>query len=163
MSTWSIDNCVCLFGACAYGRWKWALNQVLVAPVAGEIGEVGYSPDIWTWNTWPTACGAAIPMHMYWITLLPPAGCGRSQITLHLIVMKPHPRWLCSFMQSQSHTGTLAVVFCSLIDMHGKIRGLKVVLCVFYQRKFLLLWLSALSWADRRQHPGVTAHIPTHF
>lgn len=60
-----------------------------------------------------------------------------------------HPRWLCSFMQSQSHMGTLTVVFCSLIDMHGKIRGLKVVLFVFYQRKFLLLWRSALS--DRRQ------------
>lgn len=58
------------------------------------------------------------------------------------------------------------VLLCSLIDMHGKIRGLKVVVFVYYQRKFLLLWRSALSWADRRQHPGVTAHrLPTvpHF
>lgn len=68
--------CVCLFKACAYGRWKWTLNQVLVAPVAGGIGEVGYSPDIWTWNTWPAACRATIFLHTYWITPLPPAGYG---------------------------------------------------------------------------------------
>ncbi len=58
------------------------------------------------------------------------------------------------------------LLLCSLIDMHGKIRGLKVVVFVYYQTKFLLLWQSALSWADRRQHPGVTAHrLPTvpHF
>lgn len=54
------------------------------------------------------------------------------------------------------------LLLCSLINMHGKIRGLKVVVFVYYQTKFLLLWQSALSWADRRQHPGVTAHrLPT--
>lgn len=107
---------------------------------------------------------------MYWITLLPPAGCKDSQITLHLIAMKlilPDYAFIHAVAFAPSVPRTRGhLLLCSLIDMHGKIRGLKVVVFVYYQRKFLLLWRSALSWADRRQHPGVTAHrLPTvpHF
>lgn len=140
---------MCLFGACAYGRWKWALNQVLVAPVAGEIGEVGYSPDIWTWNTWPTACGAAIPMHMYWITLLPPAGCGDSQITLHFIVMKlilVDNAHSCSRNRTRGH-----LLLCSVLSLICMVRSVGWRwYCVCFTRGnsvcFIMGWQKTAPW-----------------